>query len=260
MEKFKMVVKLINVIAIFASSPLMLFVVLYGIDGLQRHGVSDPVFLMAIGYGIAFIFGILTFHKEYFLYVSLCGWLIFGLGNILDVKKTTDSNDTLCAEVRAEPSCMEDACGFDCSNLHGGGAIIPGSVCKNKDTSLCGVSTSNAMPVKNEKSAVNDVSQNALNAYAKIVDKIIASPSPTQENFENQLVAIYNCLEKELGSGVSGEQQAVQILTKKNLTQQQLSSYYVYLSSKGRNVNTSKIVAGLPGGDARFSCESIAAN
>ncbi len=54
-----------------------------------------------------------------------------------------------------------------------------------------------------------------------------------------------------------GEQMAIKTLVQKNLNQEELSKYYKYLSSKGRNVNKERIVAGLPAGDKSLSCDDI---
>ena len=46
-------------------------------------------------------------------------------------------NDKLCAELRAEPSCKEDACDFTCEKFHGHSFTTGASICKNKDMNLC---------------------------------------------------------------------------------------------------------------------------
>lgn len=100
--------------------------------------------------------------------------------------------------------------------------------------------------------------QNVLDVYSKIVDKIVSSQSPASENFENQLVAVYNCLENKYGSDIRGALMAGrQVLAQKNLTKEQLQKYYDYMASKGRNMNTSMIDTGLPNGDKTLSCDSL---
>ena len=211
---------------------------------------SNVFRIMMFGYCIALIFGIFAYKKNYFLWLSLFGWIIFGLGFQADTKKAIEKNQQLCIELRAEPSCIEDECGFDCSNFHGAGFVTGGSVCENKDMSLCAIKRNNIKQIQED-------TQDVLKVYSDIVDKIIASPSPANENFENQLVAIYNCLESKYGPGAKGELMAIQILKQKNLMSQQLNKYYLYLSRNGNSINTDKIVAGLPNGDKKFSCEYI---
>ena len=238
-------IKIANVVAVCLFVPIMLVGALYGLDAFFKNGLADPWAVATLGYFIAFIFSLLAFKKSYFLYASLIGWMIFGLGSSADHRKALDENDRLCMELRADSSCVEDECGFTCPDM-----VTGAGICKDKDLSLCQQKTKNTL--KNE-----DDTRDVLKVYSSIVDKIIASPSPASENFENQLVATYNCLGKKLGPGADGELKAVQILTQKNLTEQQLNKYYTYLSSKGRNVNTQRIVAGLPGGDKSLSCEYI---
>jgi len=157
----------------------------------------------------------------------------------------------LCEELRAEPSCLEDECGFSCSNFQGMGFITGLSVCRDKDPKLC-------IAKQNHTKQTEVTTKSTLNVYSEIVDKIITSPNPTEENFENQLVAVYHCLQEKYGSGSKAELMAIKKLKEKNLTQQQLNKYYLYLSRNGNTINTSNgIVAGLPNGYKKFSCEYI---
>ena len=49
----------------------------------------------------------------------------------------TTETDNLCLELRNEPSCVEDECWFICSNFKGENLNATGSICKDKDMSLC---------------------------------------------------------------------------------------------------------------------------
>ncbi len=61
------------------------------------------------------------------------------IGFNLDSSFWEEHNENLCEELRAEPSCVEDACGFSCDNFRGQdiGFVTSGSVCKDKDMTLC---------------------------------------------------------------------------------------------------------------------------
>jgi len=246
-EKIIKAIKIINII-LLAGLGFILFLE----SGYVLLSIFESIVFIIIltGYLTALIFGLLSFKKNYFLLLSLFGWILFGLGSTMDAKQAKEKNNELCLELRAEPSCLEDECGFECSNFYGSGFITGGSICADKDMSLC----ENKRKLDSKKE--NDI-KNILKVYSDIVDKIIASPSPANENFENQLVAIYNCLEEKLGPGATGELKAIQILKQKNLTTQQLNKYYLYHSSKGRTFAPGPITAGLPGGDKNLSCEYI---
>lgn len=248
-EKIFTVIKIINTIPLAGVGLILFLGSGFTLLGLFVSGIFR---IIVIGYIIALVFGLLSYKKSYFLWLSLIGWFIFGLGYMADIKEVSEENQKFCLELRAEPSCVEDECGFNCSNFYGDniGLVTGGSVCKDKDMNLCKEKIKREMKVEKE-------TQDVLKVYSNIVDKIITSPSPANENFENQLVAIYNCLEKKFGPGAKGEVKAVQVLRQKNLTSEQLNKYYSYQSSKGRNITPNIIVAGLPGGDKNLSCEYI---
>ncbi|HBO17113.1 MAG: hypothetical protein UR69_C0002G0232 [Candidatus Moranbacteria bacterium GW2011_GWE2_35_2-] len=249
MNKDKIIgfLKIINLVAV----ALLGFIFLLGAASTIPALFYNHYFQFAIfGYLLAIVFGLLAFKKNIFLLGCLVGWIIFGWANSIDSKQIKEENQKLCLELRAEPSCKEDECGFNCSNFHGAGFVTGGSICNDKDMSLC------QTKVKKDIKTESDT-QDVLKVYSGIVDKIIASPSPANENFENQLVAIYNCLDEKFGPGATGELKAIQILKQKNLTAQQLEKYYLYHSSKGRNFTPGHITAGLTGGDKDFSCKYI---
>lgn len=246
--------KIIKAIRIINLLPLtgMGFVLFLG-SGYTLLGIfeSTSFRVIVIGYVVALIFGLLSFKKNYFLFLSLLGWIIFGLGNATNIKQTREENQKLCLELRANPTCVENECGFDCKDVGGGiGMTTSGSICKDKDMSLCQAKVKQDIKKESE-------TQDVLKVYSSIVDKIIASPSPANENFENQLVAVYNCLEEKFGPGATGELKAIQLLQQKNLTAQQLDKYNLYNSSKGRNFAPGHLIAGLPNGDKNLSCNYI---
>ena len=189
-------------------------------------------------------------HIDIYFPLVVISLVVIYIGYSLDAKFWENENQKSCEALRSNPACIEDECGFICLDSDGTRLSTGGSVCPDKDMKLC-----------KEKEAQLQQSgtdtQTVLSAYSTIVDKIIASPAPSGENFENKLVAIYNCLESRYGSGATGETMAVKVLAQKNLDQGQLQKYYEYLSSKGRRANTSQIVAGLPNGDKALSCNDV---
>lgn len=222
-------------------------------SGYTLLGIFENFYfrLMVVGYVIALVFGLLSFKKDNFLFLSILGWAIFGWATFMDSKQMIEANNELCLELRANPTCVEDECGFDCEDVGGGiGLTTSGSICKDKDMSIC-------QEKREQESKDENDTQDALDVYSSIVDKIIASPSPASEDFQNEFVAIYNCLERIYGPGAEGELRATQVLKEKNLTAEQLEKYYSYHSSKGRNFTPGRIIAGLPNGDKNLSCEYI---
>lgn len=234
----------------------VLFLCIVGVFVLLGSGftllfLGKPLFQIAmLGYGIALVFGFLAFRRSSLLWVSVAGWAVFGAALFLDAKQARDQNQQLCLQLRADPACVEDVCGFQCSGRLL--ASVPGTVCKDKDMDSC----EKKWKAKEENGRK---AKSALAVYSDIVDKIIASPSPDQENFEDQLVAVYNCLGRNNTSAMS-EIRAVDVLIKKNLSQAQMEKYTRYLASKGRHANPGRIVAGLPAGNSGLSCETIGVN
>lgn len=209
---------------------------------------SEPVYpaVIAVGYIGVVIFSFVSIFKQKFFPAILISIVVVIVGNTLDSRFWKKENDQTCRELRAEPSCVEDVCGFTCTSFHGMGFVTGAGICRDKDLMLC----VNKM-VKDEKA------EDGLSVYSDIIDKIVASPHPERENFENQLIAIYNCLGEKYGPGADGESRAIYVLKQKNLTPEQLAKYYSYHASKGRNINPRALVAGLPGGDKKLSCEYI---
>jgi len=134
-EKIIDTIKIINLLPLAGIG----FILLLG-SGYTLLGIFESTIfrVIIIGYVIALIFGMLSFKKNYFLFLSLLGWIIFGLGNMIDAKQSKEENQKLCLELRANPTCIEDECGFNCENVDGGiGMITSGSICQDKDMSLC---------------------------------------------------------------------------------------------------------------------------
>ncbi len=211
---------------------------------------SASLRVFALGYVAALIFGLLAFKKNYFLFFSLLGWVISGLGYMTDLKQIEEENSRLCSELRAEPSCVETACGFRCDDYRGYGLSTSYSICADKEERLC---TEEMEQQENSRSAVDSV----LIVYASIVKEIVASDNPSSLDFQSELVAIRNCLKEQSQVTGDGEREAVAKLRSLNLTDAQLQKYYDYLASKGINVARVFVVAGLPNGDPVLSCDYL---
>lgn len=133
--------KIINLIKIINIIPLVIVgVVLFLGSGYTLLGIFDSsnFRLIVMGYIAALIFGLLSFKNNYFLLLSLLGWVIFGFANIVDTNQVAQENDKLCQELRANPTCKEDECGFRCEDVGDGiGMSTSGSICKDKNMDLC---------------------------------------------------------------------------------------------------------------------------
>ena len=206
--------------------------------------------MITAGYIGIVVFSLISIFKYKFFSMVLISILLIVFGITFNDKFWEKHNQSLCEELRINPSCVEDECGFDCTNFNGQAFFTGLEVCKDKDPKLCTIKQDHIKQTETTE-------KSALKVYSEIVDKIIASPTPEKEDFENELVAIYHCLQEQYGSGAEAELMAVQVLKKKNLTQQQLNKYYSYLSRNGDIISTSEIVAGLPNGNKKFSCEYI---
>lgn len=245
----KQIIQNINKIILILSLLLLPFIYMGLLFGLA--GSTSKYFLMiTIGYIGVVIFSLISIFKYKFFPIVLVSVLLIVFGVTFNDSFWEEHNQNLCEELRLEPSCIEDECGFDCTNFHGGGFFTGLSVCKDKDPELC-------VAKRNRVKQTEITEKSALKVYSDIVDKIIASPAPAKEDFDNRLVAVYHCLQEEYGLGAKAELMAIKTLKEKNLTSQQLNKYYLYLSRNGDNINTSRIVAGLPNGDKKFSCEYI---
>ena len=137
MNKEKIIAKLkfINIALILAFGFIFLLGAAASVPALFMNGVFQ---IAMLGYLIAIIFGLLAFKKNYFLAISLVGWAIFGFANSVDTKQMAEENNKLCLELRANPTCKEDECGFNCKDVGNGlGMTTGGSICKDKDMRLC---------------------------------------------------------------------------------------------------------------------------
>lgn len=133
MEKIKrFTTKIILTIALVVS-PFAFIGILFGLSGSN----SGPIYLMALGYiGVVVFSLIFLFKQKYFYYMLVFVALIF-VGYSLDKNFWKSHNDKLCKELRANPTCVEDACGFECGNHNGSGFSTLGSICGGWDVNKC---------------------------------------------------------------------------------------------------------------------------
>jgi len=128
MTKVKIIniVKAVNTIAIIILS--IIFLIGSGFTLLAI--LTSKSFQVAMfGFLIALIFGILAYKKSYFLWFSMLGWLIFGLGNNLDIKEAVNKNNQACIELRQDQNCTEVKDGtIDC--ISGENLGIYPQICK----------------------------------------------------------------------------------------------------------------------------------
>ena len=248
----KKTIRIISIILLVISLILLPFLgigILFGLAG----STSQYYIIIAIGYIGVVIFSFISIFKYKFFPLIIIAIILFIIGFTFDSRFWAKENQDICEQLRANPTCIEDECGFDCSDFPSGsglGFTTSGAICDNKDMSLC---------AEKRIQATNDekITTEAIDSFSNIVDKITSSSNPSSENFEDQLVAIYNCLELKYGPGAQGELMAVQVLKEKNLSQEELNKYYDYLAAHGRNPNRQVIVAALPNGDKNLSCENI---
>lgn len=89
---------------------------------------------MFLGYLGVVLFSILSiFYNKLFIAIFISA-IIFATGFALDASFIKNNQDERCKAVRANPTCIEDACGFNCSNSINDESA---TVCKDKDLNLC---------------------------------------------------------------------------------------------------------------------------
>lgn len=135
MENFvKKTSKFISVVSILLS-PFALIIILFGLSGSD----SRSFLLIGLGYFGVILFSLISVRRYKFFIGIIISLILIIAGVILDHIFWAEENSNICKEVKADPSCVESACGFQCSDFKnsGTGATIPGTVCKDKDMSLC---------------------------------------------------------------------------------------------------------------------------
>lgn len=93
--------------------------------------------LIDIGFVGIFIFSITSLIKPKWFPAVIVSTVFIVLGYHLNVAFWDKENSNLCLELRANPTCVEDECGFSCSNVDGFGFSTGGSICRDKNMKLC---------------------------------------------------------------------------------------------------------------------------
>lgn len=227
-------------------SPLMVFVLLYSFAGNDN---SIYLLLIFLGWLIALLSTFFSLKKSYFLMFLPLGIILFFYANSLETNYWDRENDLTCIELREDPSCVEDVCGFRCKNFRNSsiGAVVSGSICDDKDMGLC---LQRGISENNERKK----SEQVLDIYSDVVYEIVRNPGG---DYEIKLKSIYNCLEELHGIGYAPTRVSTLRLSLMNLSEEELAIYYSYLASIGNSITPGIVTSGLPAGDSSLGCSTL---
>lgn len=132
------IIKIISILLLAISlilSPFVGIAILFGLAGSTAKYYT----LIGISYLTLIISLIISIFRYKFFPVVIISIMLMIIGINLDSNFWEEHNENLCEELRAEPSCVEDACGFSCDNFRGQdiGFVTSGSVCSDKNMTLC---------------------------------------------------------------------------------------------------------------------------
>lgn len=130
--KLKILSALIFALLVVAA-PFVLIVTLFGLAG----STAEYHLLILAGYAGLLAFSLTGIFRPNYVFFSAIPLALLVAGVMLDGRFWTKHNATLCVDLRKEPSCIESACGFTCSNWNGAGFTTAGTICADKDMSLC---------------------------------------------------------------------------------------------------------------------------
>ena len=221
---------------------------------------------MGIGYVIVLVFSLAGMKNQKLLLLSFFGISIAALGAYRDKKFWAAGNANLCTKLRADTYCVESSIGFSCSQKSSLGGFSTANVCSKRYTDAelevinaqkrqAQIQSSKAQGIKSDEKLPNsDYVSRATNLLEKIIKQIIASPNPESLNFENQLKAIYNCINSEYENSLKAEAFGNMYLGSIAKTPEQIRRYRAYVISKGRVSAEGAIDAALPSGENQFNC------
>ena len=133
MEKFVKISSIILFTVLLLSFP---FFVMIGLAGLGPDTIKQFIFI-DIGYiGLVVFSFVCIFRYKFFPAVAVSIVLII-MGVVLNTIFENKRSFGECEKLRAEPSCVEDECGFVCSDYNGFRFETDVSICKDKNQSLC---------------------------------------------------------------------------------------------------------------------------
>lgn len=108
--------------------------ILFGLAG----DTATYFVLIAIGYLGVVSFSLASIYRYKFSLAVLVSIFVITGGVVLNDNFWKAHNANLCYELRNNPTCVEDKCGFTCSDVGGGiGFSTGGSICKDKNMDLC---------------------------------------------------------------------------------------------------------------------------
>lgn len=257
---FKNPSKILAIFLLIAGAfvtPFMFFILALGISG----GDSKVFIIMAIGFGIYLLSAVMGLKNPKALYGALLGLGIMGVCMKMDKQYWSEHNERLCMEMRLDDYCIESEMGFTCDKKSSKGSMSTGSgICSQKlSTSVMDLQNAQKKERRLKKDSSDIVTNEyhvskALDRYEFIVNTILESKNPSTLDFENDLVGVYNCLSVELSDPLKAENYASQILIRFAKSPEQKAKYHQYHQSKGRNINSSILIAALPAGDIKYSC------
>ena len=108
--------------------PVISMMILFGLAGAD----AENFILIAVGYGIAAGSSLGALFREKIFPLIFVGIALMVVGFVGDSNFWAKQNRQLCADLRRDPTCVEDRYGFHCSDFQGQGGFNVGSgVCDN---------------------------------------------------------------------------------------------------------------------------------
>lgn len=134
MQKEIRIISIILLIISLLVLPFLGIVIAFGLAG----STTNFFLLIGISYITLIISLVVSIFKYKVFPLVILSIVIMGIGFNLDSNFWEEQNSQLCEDLRSDPTCVEDECGFSCSDFQGhGGFSTSGGICKNKDMSSC---------------------------------------------------------------------------------------------------------------------------
>jgi hypothetical protein len=243
-------------------APVALVYILFGLSGSDKQNFL----LMGIGYIIVIVFSFASLRKQKLVLGAIFGLILIGVGGYKDSQFWKQENSDLCDKLRADPNCVETQTGFNCSDKSSLGGFSSANMCSAKFTDA-EIDKRNLKKRNFQIKAAADRGEKpdsklpnlyyvsrANRVYEDIVKKIISSENPGSLNFEEQLKAIYNCINDEYDNSLKAEAYTTMTLQRLAKTADQIEKYRSYAASKGRMINPNINISALSAGNKKFNC------